>query len=219
MRLTARDSPRRTIEDYEDRANRLILPEIGDKPIADVSEADVDRIMAATPGERNRAYVVALIRKAVNFAKRDRKLPPNHRNPADGIKIKKRPSSAKALEVDDIAKFGAPLATMEAAGRVSPWLANLFRLSLICGLRPGEVRTLRWEAVNLPKGKMQVTGKTGTREVHLTEAAIEVFKATPSVQGCEYVFAGRRFGEPIVGVHKVLKAVQDAAGIAALPTL
>ena len=33
--------------------------------------------------------------------------------------------------MDDIAKFGTTSATMEAAGRVSPWLANLFRLSLI----------------------------------------------------------------------------------------
>src|SRR4051794_27511453 len=33
-----------TITDYEDRADRLILPRIGDKAIADVSEADVDRI-------------------------------------------------------------------------------------------------------------------------------------------------------------------------------
>lgn len=203
-----------TISDYEDRANRLILPRIGDKAIADVSEADVDRIVAAITGERNRAYAVALIRKTVNFAVRDRKLPADHRNPAIGAKVRKVKSTvARALEVEEIARFGSALAAMEARGAVSPWLANLFRLALICGLRPGEVRTLKWEAVNLPRAKMVVTGKTGSREVHLTEAAIEVLMATPRVQGCEYVFAGRRFGEPLVGLHKMLRAVQDEAKV------
>jgi site-specific recombinase XerD len=40
-----------------------------------------------------------------------------------------------------------------------------------------------------------------------------VLAATPRVQGCEYVFTGRRFGQPIAAVHKALKAVQDRAGI------
>ncbi len=102
---------------------------------------------------------------------------------------------------------------MQDEGAVSPWLANLLRLSLLCGLRPGEVRSLKWDAVNLPKGRMTVVGKTGAREVHLTEAACGVLGATPRVQGCDYVFAGRRYGEPIVAVYKGLKAVQARAGI------
>jgi hypothetical protein len=84
---------------------------------------------------------------------------------------------------------------MEAEGHVSPWLANLLRLSLICGLRPGEVRTLKWSSVNLPRNKMVVAGKTGTREIHLTDGAVSVLSATPKVQECEYVFAGPRFGK------------------------
>jgi integrase len=203
-----------TIEDYEDRASRLILPRIGSKSIADVSEADVDRIVASITGDRNRAYAVALIRKTINFAMRDRRLSADHRNPALGAKMKKKKSTiARALEVDEISRFGATLAKMEGESRISPWLANLFRLALICGLRPGEVRTLKWSAVNIPRGTMTVTGKTGAREIFLTDAAVDVLKATPRVQGCEYVFAGRRFGEPLKGLHKMLRLVQDEAKV------
>ena len=54
----------RTIEDYQDRAKRLILPRIGKKLVGDVTEADVDRIVAATTGTRNRAYVAALVKRS-----------------------------------------------------------------------------------------------------------------------------------------------------------
>ncbi|MGA2492177.1 MAG: tyrosine-type recombinase/integrase [Roseiarcus sp.] len=202
-----------TIADYEDRADRLILPRLGSKRIGDVTAADVDKAVSAATGQRNRAYVATLVKKTVNYAKRARLLPDSHRNPAADVAIKRSPKKGRALEIDDVAKFGAALAAMEREGKVSPWLANLLRLSLVCGLRPGEVRTLEWSRVNLPRRKMTVVGKTGEREVDLTDAAVTILESTPRVQGCEFVFAGRRFGEPIVAVYKQLKAVQDHAGI------
>jgi integrase len=204
-----------TVKDYEDRANRLILPHLAGRLIGDITPADVDRVVALASGERNQTYVRTLIKKTFNFA-RDKKhyLPETHRNPAN-CKTERRKTErrAKALEAEDITKFGTALASMEEAGEISPWIANLLRLSLICGLRPGEVRTLTWAKVNLPKRKLSVAGKTGEREIHLTEAAVQVLEATPRVQGCEYVFAGRRYGQPIAAVHKTLWKVQDRAGI------
>jgi integrase len=203
----------RTIDDYELRAARLIMPQIGAKLVCDITTADVDKVVANTKGQRNRAYVVTLIKKTINFAKRDRILGENHRNPAADVVVKKTPRRGRAIESEDIEKFGRALGEMEGEGSVSPWLANLLRLSLLCGLRPGEVRSLRWDALNLAKGRMTVTGKTGAREVYLTEAARGVLEATPRVQGCDYVFAGRRYGEPIVAVYKGMKAVQARAGV------
>ena len=202
-----------TVEDYQDRAERLILPDLGEKLIGEVTEAQCERVIAKVNGARNKGYVTALIKKAINHAKKDRILPPNHHNPASSITIKKQPKKGRAIEEEDIRAFGKALSDMETEGAVSPWLANLFRLSLICGLRPGEVRTLKWVNVNIPKCKMNVVGKTGAREIHITDAAKIVLEATPKVQGCEFVFAGRRFGEPLVAVYKGLAAVQRRAGI------
>ena len=202
-----------TIADYEDRAARLILPKIGSKLVGDVTTADVDRVVSATTGNRNRAYVATLIKKTVNFAKRARILGEDHRNPAADVAVKRARKAGKAIGREDIKAFGEALAAMEFEGSVSPWLANLFRLSLICGLRPGEVRTLKWINVDIPKARMTVVGKTGEREIHLTEAAISVLSSTPRVQGCAFVFAGRKFGEPIVAVYKSLAAVQTRAGV------
>jgi integrase len=202
-----------TIDDYEDRARRLILPSIGKRLIGDVNIADVDKLVSAATGTRNRSYLVVLVKKTINFAKRARLLPDGYRNPADDIAVKRAPKIGRALDLADVAAFGQALGAMEQEGHVSPWLANLLRLSLICGLRPGEVRTLTWANVNIPRRKMTVVGKTGARGVDLTDAAIEILAATPRIHGCEYVFAGRRFGKPLVSVYKVLKAVQARAGI------
>ncbi len=203
-----------TIDDYEDRAKRLILPQLGKKLIRDITAADVDKVVAAATGQRNRAYIVALVRKTINFAKRAKILGDDHRNPAADVAVKRGPTKGRAIDAEDIEAFGKALAAMETERAVSPWLANLLRLSLLCGLRPGEVRSLKWDAVNLPKSRMTVVGKTGQREIYLTKVAARVLEATPAVEGCDYVFAGRRFGEPIVAVYKTLRAVQARAKIA-----
>lgn len=202
-----------TIDDYEDRARRLILPRLGMKPVGAVSAADVEKTVAAATGARNRAYIVVLIKKTINYAKRARLLPDSYRNPADDVTVKRSPKKGRSLETEEIARFGAALAAMENEGRVSPWLANLLRLSLVCGLRPGEVRTLQWSRVNLPGRKMVVVGKTGEREVYLTDAAVSILQATPRISNCPYVFAGRRAGQPIAAVHKALGLVQARAGV------
>ena len=202
-----------TIEDYEDRNSRLILPRIGHKLVCDVTPTDLDKIVSATPGDRNRNYVVALVRKTFNFAKRARILPVDHHSPASDIVIKKLRKTGRAVDEQDIVAFGKALTAMEVEGKISPWLSNLYRLSLICGLRPGEVRTLTWEAIDIARRKMTVIGKSGMREIFLTDSAIRILEATPKVQGCDYVFAGRRFGKPLTAIHKGLRAVQKRAGI------
>jgi integrase len=40
-----------------------------------------------------------------------------------------------------------------------------------------------------------------------------VIEAVPRIEGVDWVFPGKRFGQPIVAVHKVLHAIQDAAGV------
>jgi hypothetical protein len=108
-----------TIADYEDRARRLILPRIGSKGIGDVTAVDVDKAVAAATGNRNRAYVATLIKKTINHAKPARLLPDNHRNPAADVAVKRSAREGRALEIEDVARFGAALAAMEAEGKIS----------------------------------------------------------------------------------------------------
>jgi hypothetical protein len=118
-----------TIADYEDRAKRLILPRIGPKRIGDVTAADVDKALAAATGNRNRAYVATPIKKTINHAKRVRLLPDDHRNPAADVAVKRSAKKGRALKIEEVARFGAALAAMEAG---SP-ICCAWRLSVASG--------------------------------------------------------------------------------------
>ena len=119
----------------------------------------------------------------------------------------------RALELADIAAFGKALSELEVEGRISPWAANLLRLSLVCALRPGEARTLRWDQLDISRRAMTVIGKTGPRMVHLTDIAVVILEATPRVEGCLYVFAGRRHGRPIAAINGSLRLIRKRAGL------
>lgn len=201
-----------TLASYSERI-KPVLAKLGGRAIEDVSVADVKSVVYSLNGDRNRSYAVALIKKTFNYAKQLRVLPDSYRNPATDVATKRSAKRNQALGADTLQRFGAALAEMEAEGAVSPWLANLFRLALICGLRPGEVRTIVWENVNFSKREMKVVGKTGPRQIWLSDEALTILKATPHVEGCAFVFPGRRFGEPIKAIHKALHAVQRRAGV------
>ncbi|MBK5960260.1 hypothetical protein CCR97_18935 [Rhodoplanes elegans] len=205
-----------TRESYAERM-KPILAKFGDMAVADITVADVEAFVFGLNGERNRSFAVSLIRKTINFAKKARILPDSHRNPASDVKTKKPTKRNKALSVETLTAFGRALAEMETEGKVSPWLANLFRLALVCGLRPGEVRTLQWSAVDYAAREMKVIGKAGERPIYLADEAIAILRATPKVEGCPFVFVGRRFGKPIAAVHKMLTLVQDRAKVPRFP--
>jgi integrase len=201
-----------TIASYRERI-KPVLAALGKRDITAISVADVKSVVYGLNGDRNRSYAVALVKKVFNFGKELRLLLDSFRNPAIDVPTKRGPKRNQALDLDTLRKFGIALAEMEAEGKVSPWLANLFRLALLCGLRPGEARTIEWVDVDLAGRRMTVNGKTGRRPIWLADEALEVLKATPRVEACKYVFLGRRFGQPIVALHKALLSVQARAGI------
>jgi integrase len=201
-----------TLASYSERI-KPVLAKLGDRAVEDVSVADVKSVVYSLNGDRNRSYAVALIKKTFSYAKQLRVLPDSYRNPATDVATKRSAKRNQALSAETLQRFGAALGQMETEGKVSPWLANLFRLALICGLRPGEVRTIVWGNVKFSKREMNVVGKTGQRQIWLSDEALTILRSTPRVEGCAFVFPGRRFGEPIVAIHKALHAVQKRAGV------
>lgn len=206
-----------TIASYEQRIGH-VLDTLGSKQIAKITEDDVRKCIFSRRGERDRTYTHTLIRMTINWAINNRRLPASHHNPASVIKKREMLDKDKlkpSREIDqaDLAKFGRKLAEQEAKGKVSPWLAALLRLSLLSALRPGEARTLQWSDVDLMSGTMVVRGKTGARRVYLSSEAQSVLESVPRVEGVEWCFPGKRYGQPIQAIHKVLHAVQDAAGV------
>jgi integrase len=102
---------------------------------------------------------------------------------------------------------------MVESGQVSPFMAGLLRISLLCGLRPGEAQTLRWSNVNIATASATVIGKTGARDVPLTPAAIEALRKVPHVEGVDWTFPGRIHGQHMVAAQKSIRQICIRAGI------
>lgn len=206
-----------TVTSYEQRIAHP-LAELGDKALTKITEDDVRKTIFKKAGERDRTYVHTLIRMVINWAIKNRHLPANFHNPASAIRKremldKDKITPAREIAAEHLSAFGLKLAEWESAGKASPWLAGLLRLSLLCALRPSEAREAKWEDVDLTAGTLIVRGKTGARRVYLSLEARTVLESIPRVEGVEWVFPGKRYGQPIVAVHKMLHAIQDAAGV------
>lgn len=218
-----------TYADYLDRFGRLIFTRetedgaevgIGAKALQDVSAVDVERLHASLAGQaRNQSYVVTLIKAVFNYAVRAKHLDPSHYNPANLAQLPRNkdaePKEQRVLTGPEVEKLGVALADMEGKGEVSPHLAGLLRISLLCGLRPGEARTVRWENVDLGARVMRVVGKTGMRRVPLSDAAVEVLKRVGEYRQAAnpYVFIGRVTGGHLVGIAKQLDRIAGRAGV------
>lgn len=203
-----------TIADYEDRCERLIYPVIGDDTLSAISNAKVKKLLTGLGDQpRNRSYVITIIKAVFNFAVSARYRTKADENPADGLSEPKPDKDHRVLESDEIAAFGLAMREMVEAGNVSPFMAGLLRISLLCGLRPGEAQTLRWSNIDYRKATAKVTGKNGARNVPLTPAALEALKKVPHIEGVDWAFPGRRHGKHLVAAQKSIGQICKRAGV------
>lgn len=149
-RAADRLSPR-TILTYRKRAESMIAPYIGDRRVIDLETIDVQRWIDRLGRERDAdgdpAYKPATIHAAVAVlfgALRDAHLLGIiDRNVAVGIRRPRiRPAQMTTWSIDETRRFLAHV-------RNDPRYGVLWHVALATGMRPGELRALKWVDVDL----------------------------------------------------------------------
>ena len=147
-----------TYETYRIYRDRLIIPEFGARKIVDLTPHQiqlwVDRLAARklSPSAIANAFTLlsASLKEATNLGLLDR-------NPATGVRLPSRSRVAR------------PTWTIQDARRVldaladDPLLHALYAVAIMTGMRPGELRALRWSDVNLTRSLI-VCSRTITRD-------------------------------------------------------
>lgn len=201
----------------EDRRilDRYILPALKTKKVADVTRGDVDRLhhgRRATPIQANR--VLSLLSKMFNLAERWG-MRPDGTNPCRHVEKYKENKRERYLSGDELTRLGEVLAAVERERVVWPTLVPLIRLLLLTGARLDEIRTLRWEHVDLEAGLLRLpTSKTGAKVVHLNPAARQVLATIERKEGNPHVIWGAREGEPLVNVKDPWGEIRTRAELA-----
>ncbi len=155
-RAADRLSPR-TILTYRKRAESMIAPYIGERRVIDLATIDVQRWIDQLGRERDGgepAYKPATIHAAVAVlfgALRDAHLLGMiDRNVAVGIRRPRiRPAKMTTWTIDEMRRFLAHV-------RDDARYGVMWHVALATGMRPGELRALKWSDIDLDAGTIRV---------------------------------------------------------------
>jgi integrase len=212
---------KRTAADDESMIRRIIRPGLGNRKVASITFADVDRlhrgISRTTPYVANR--VAALLSKMFSLAVRWEMRPDN---PCKGVERNPEERRYRYLTGDELRRLTAAL-----AAHPSPRVANAIRLLLLTGARRGEVLSATWDEFDFEAGTWtKPSSHVKTKREHRlplaaparqllvemrAEAEREAIrrKSEPS----PYVFPARSGGGPMTEITKAWAALRQAADL------
>ena len=179
----------RTAREYRRLSDRVILPALGQKRVADVTRADVARLhhsRRATPTEANRA--LALLSTMFTFAERvGERL--DGSNPCRHVERFPQRRRERFLSAEELGRLGDALTAYEG----SPYHVATIKLLIFTGARLSEVLGLRWEWIDFDRGEARLPdSKTGAKTIHLPAPTLEVLAALPRIEGEPHVLGARR---------------------------
>jgi integrase len=230
------DKKATTFKAYRITLDEHILPEIGARRMADVSDANVKRLhrgLAAKKYTANKA--LALISSVWNWAAEEKLGVAKANNPAADVKPYKTEGRERYLTTDELSRLGDALREAETVGlmwtvdetgpkakhapkienrrrKVDDYAVAAIRLLVLTGARLREILHCRWEYIDAERHMIRLlTSKTGKKTIYLSAAAEAVLASVKRIKGNPYVFPGDKEGKPRVDLNKPWRAVRKAA--------
>ena len=139
---------------------------------------------------------------------------PDGSNPCLHVKRYKDEKRERFLSQDEFARLGTVLDEIEHDGSETRSAVAAIRLLMLTGCRRTEIRTLRWEHVDLDAGELHLPDtKTGTRVVPLAPAAVNVLAALPRDHDNPWVISGKKPGSHLTDLNHPWCRIRDRAGL------
>ena len=197
----------RTAREYRRLIEKIILPALGQRRVADITRQDIAQLhhaLRATPTEANRT--LALLSVLFTFAERQGERPDGS-NPCRHVERFPHRRRERFLSTDELARLGGTL----AAYRGSPYHPATIKLLIFTGARLSEILSLQWNWVSLERGEVRLPdSKTGAKTIHLPPPALEVLAGLPRLEGNPYVLGARR---STTFIEKPWRRIRVAAGL------
>jgi len=221
---TEKKSKPETQKQYRRLLRSNVAPILGKKKLKDVTLADIEKIHAAnesTPYQANRmlAILSKLFNQAEKWGERDQ-----DSNPCRHVARYTEQPRERFLNGNELKSLAAVLysswpeenSSQNTDNRplASPFCIAAIWLLLLTGARLNEVLTLEWKFLNdelnsarLPKSK------TGTKTIYFSEAAQQILRRLPRIDGNPHVIVGRKEGAHLVNLQKPWQRILAAAQI------
>jgi integrase len=199
-----------TAAEYRRLLDKIILPALGRRKVADVTRADVTKLHhanRAAPYQANR--LLAVLSKMFNLAERWG-LRPDGSNPCRHAEKFAERKRERMLSPAELACLGEALAAYDG----SPYAVAAVKLLVFTGARLGEVLGLRWDWIDFERGEARLPdSKTGAKTLHLPPPARAVLAELLRFDGNPHVIAGAKVGAALVNLEKPWRAIRKAAGL------
>lgn len=193
----------------EDRFNRYLREPFGDKEPSQLVPLDVDRIrlgLSKTLKPATVRNVLELFRRLVNFGVK------KHLCPGISFTIcmpRVNNQKTEMLTPEEIHTF---LQVLDLEPNIQ--VANMLRLMLFTGMRPGEVYKLRWEDIDFDRGTIILRDpKSGRDEmIPLNSMTRQILIDHPKLDESAYVFPGAK-GGPRKSAYNAAVRIKKEAGL------
>jgi integrase len=199
-----------TAAEYKRLLDKIILPALSKRKVADVTRADVTKlhhVNRKAPYQANR--VLAVLSKMFNLAERWG-LRPDGSNPCRHVEKFTERKRERMLSPAELARLGDALAGYGG----SPYAVAAVKLLVFTGARLGEVLGLRWEWIDFERGEARLPdSKTGAKTLHLPPPALAVLTGLPRLSDNPYVVVGAKPGASMVNLEKPWRVIRRAAGL------
>lgn len=200
----------------DDRANlkNHLLPAFGNRKLDDIDRQDVARLhhqLADTPVAANR--VLALLSHMFTMAAAWGVIP-DGANPTGHVKKFKEVKRKRYLSADEFLRLGQALTRAETENSESPYAIALFRLLMFTAARCSEIRTAKWEWVDMRAGELRLPdSKTGEKTIYLSAPALEILNTLPREADNPFIICGKKPGTHLVNYKDPWARVKAAASL------
>jgi integrase len=224
-----------------DRSNieRHVKPLLGRKRVRDLTRADVERFqndvatgktakhisakkalasgeakprgrIRVTGGKGTAARATAVLGSIFSYAVREGIC---DSNPVRGVTLLKTNERERYLTAAELKRLGETLSAAERNGE-SATVTNAIRLLVLTGCRKSEILGLRWDWVDIERGRLLLPdSKTDKRIVTVGAPALQLLAALPREKDNPYVLPGAVKDKHLVGLPKAWKRIRALAGL------
>ena len=204
----------RTVEACRWLVKKFVLPDLGNMAIDEVERehiSDMHHKHRNTPYQANR--ILEVVRKMFNLAEAWG-LRKDGGNPCRFVQKYKEKKRERFLTDGEFHKLGQVLNEIAADGSETLSAVTAIRLLMLTGCRLNEIRTLRWEDVDLQATELRLRdGKTGARMVPLSNAAVSVLSALPRPEDNPWVIVGKKPGAHLTDLQHPWRRIRARAGL------
>jgi integrase len=225
-----------TYKAYRITLDQHILPELGSRRIADLTDADVKKLhrhLAEKKYTANKA--LALISSIWNWAAGEKLGVIKQNNPATSVKPYKTEGRERYLTSDELSRLGDVLRQAETVGlpwaidetnpkskhapkienrrqKIDEYAVAAIRLLILTGARLREILHAKWEYVDFERHMIRLpASKTGKKTIYLSAAAEAVLSSVNRIDNHPFVFPGEKDGKPRADINKPWRAIIRAA--------